>query len=642
MPLSAEQIASMDKITGLASAPTKAAPAANDTSAIDAAIAASSGKKVVTPDQESGAKFGATFKAKATDSPVVGALKTVGNIPSSAIHFAKNVFDFFNPMSTVGKAKDLGAGLADYADATDQPDVSVADVAKEFPHEAYKATVPAFLQSLIAGDTVEARRAIENDPVGQILPVLMIARQAAEKAGKVAEFDKGISIVAKPVTATGEAVVGAGKALAKQAVGRMTGAGANSIDVAAKAAAESPEAFDNFRKAMRGEIQPEEIVKSAQDAVQTIADNRRSAYSADLEKLGGADPKVTGAIDRHITSAKQVVDNMPEADLTARGGIPSLLENAKANIVQGLKGEGFADASKAVENVDATKFSNIDEFSTAVHDAVSAGTGKSLDISPVNSELTKQMKAFNIKIDENGDLDFSRSSIANNGTARADVQQVYKTVKDWGSQAGDRTPLGIDTLKKQLSDTYTESSQARAFVAAVKNKVTGILNEQVPGYSDMTKAYAQASQLLDDIKSATGAGGSAKIDTVFTKLTTALKSDKQLRTEILGEIESKGDQPFLMEKIAGLNLKDWFPKGLIGGGLDVGAGISALAGMFNPQIIPALLMTSPRVMGEFVSALGWTGAKKAAAMKALNTIAPHVPSLAPAATAEQNTKKKKP
>jgi|ERR1035437_6018006 hypothetical protein len=156
-------------------------------------------------------------------------------------------------------------------------------------------------------------------------------------------------------------------------------------------------------------------------------------------------------------------------------------------------------------------------------------------------------------------LDFSRSSIANNGSARADIQGVYDTVKDWGTQKGDRTPVGLDTLKKQLGDFYSPSGSARAFVQTIKSKVMNILNDQVPGYQDMTQKYSQATQLLDDIKSATGVGGKAKVDTVFTKLTTAMKGDKELRLEIMNEMQSKGAQPDLMSKIAGINMQSLIP-----------------------------------------------------------------------------------
>lgn len=314
--------------------------------------------------------------------------------------------------------------------------------------------------------------------------------------------------------ATSKAIEGTGK-LGSQVLGAATGAGASSVKAGYDAAKEGSSAFTD---AMRGKVNPDEVVKDVQDAVQNIANNRRSQYLNDL---------------------------------------------------------GNVASQKA-----------------------------SLDISPIMDSLQTQLKNFGVKVNDTGDLDFSRSSIANNGSARSDIQGVYDTLKDWGTQKGDRTAVGLDTLKKQLGDFYSNSSSARAFVQGVKGKVGDILKTQVPGYEDMTKNYSRASNLLDDIKSATGAGGNSKSDTVFTKLTTAMKGDKDMRLEVLKEMTQAADKPDLEAKIAGMNMKSLIPKGLVGKMSDVGAAFSALSGVLRPELIPAILTTSPRVVGEFVNGLG--------------------------------------
>ena len=132
--------------------------------------------------------------------------------------------------------------------------------------------------------------------------------------------------------------------VAAQGFGATTGAGAASV----KSAFNGSQAFLD---AMRGKVTPEQVVQTAQDAVQNIAESRRQAYLGDLAKLG---------------------------------------ENTK-----------------------------------------------SIDITPITQTLQEKLQAFGIKAGPKGTLDFSRSSIANNGTARADVQGVYNTLKTWGTQPGD-------------------------------------------------------------------------------------------------------------------------------------------------------------------------------------------------------------
>lgn len=465
------------------------------------------------------------------DSPVVAGAKTVANIPASAVRFGAGAVQAINPIHTAKNLADYFSGFGELSKNLGSSSDAALAVVKEVPHTLYEAFVPQFVRSLVHGDTQTAEKAIVEDPVGQIAPLLMYGRAIAEKAGATAQFDAAVSKAASPVTKAGTAAKQAAGNVAAQTLGVSTGTGASSVKAAFSGS-------DAFVQAMRGHINPDEVVQTAQDAVSTIANNRRTSYLADLQKIGG--------------------------------------------------------------------------------------DTKSIDISPIHNELQSQLKSFNITVKPDGTLDFSRSAIANNGSARADVQGVYSTLKDWGTQKGDRTAIGLDTLKKQLGDFYSESGSARAFVQAVKSKVTSTLQDNVPGYRDMTTKYQTASSLLDDIKSATGAGSKAKVDTVFTKMTTAMKADKDLRLEVMQHMQAAGEQPHLMDKIAGINMQSWVPRGLVGKGADVMAAYSFLAHSFNPQYIPVLLMTSPRVVGEFVRAMGVGADKAGKVIDALNTVAPAI------------------
>lgn len=481
-----------------------------------------------TADKASADKFNPTFPSSSDEGVIGGTSKVVGNIPSSSVHFLKGVANFFNPVNTVKNTIEAGKS----AFAAGKEGVSGGAIIKEIPHEAYKQVVPTFLQNIFSGDLEEARRTIENDPVGQIAPLILMARATAENLGKGAEFDAGMSKLASPITKVASKVTEGAGNLAAQTLGATTGTGASSVKTAFNAASEGPDSVKSFTDALRGKTNPEDVVQSVQDAVENIKTNRRTSYTEKLAQIG-------------------------------------------------------EDKS-------------------------------SHDITPVNEALDTQLKNFGVKVGKDGELDFSRSSIAKTASARADIQGVYDTVKEWGSKSGDRTGIGLDLLQKQLSDFYSPSGQARAFVQGVLRPVKDILGNEVTGYKDMTSGYSKASQLLDDIKSATGAGSKAKVDTVFTKLTTAMKADKELRLEILKQIESSGEQPNLMEKIAGTNMQSFIPKGLVGKGADIGALYAGLRGVFTPQFIPLLLSTSPRIVGEFVRALGIGAEKTKAVLSAIN------------------------
>jgi hypothetical protein len=519
-----------------------------DTSPISTAI--------TTPSDQIGNPL---FPAKSDEGVLTTATKTIGNIPSSAVGFAKNLFDFFNPLNTLEKVSQIPSEAKKLTEEAGGIIPAAKAFTKELPKATYETLVPSFMKNLFSGKIDEARKDVENDPVGQIAPLIMLGRGMAEKMGKVVEFDNAISTVAKPITKPiGILKKGVGEATS-QALGVSTGAGASSIKEVFGAAKEGNKALTDLTKAMRGEIRPEDIIQNAQDIVQTIKDNRRTSYISDLKKIG--------------------------EDKTTH------------------------------------------------------------DISPVITELNKQLNNFGLTDElgvvkeKNGILDFSRSSVAKTASARTDIQGVYETIKDWGTKAGDRTGIGLDLLKKQLDDFYSPSSQARSFVQAVKNKVSGILNKEVSGYKEMVSKYGETSNLLDEIKSATGVGTKAKSDTIFTKITTAMKRDNQFRLDVLKEMEMVDKT--LMNKIAGANLSSWMPQGLVGRFADFGAVVSALYGVVNPRYIPMMLMTSPRIVGEFLRTSGMATNKISTIINYLNKIKNvGVPSSL-GATVQENQKRKK-
>jgi len=505
-----------------------------------------------TPQQDTTQKNVATFPATGNETPLGVAAKTVGNIPSSAVNFGKNVIQSINPIHTAETITQIPAVWNDLVKEKGGVLPALESALKEVPGTTYKTLIPQFIQHIVKGDFKQAAATIENDPVGQIAPLLFMARGAATAAGKGAEFDSTISTIAKPITAPIKSVGGGTAKLGTQILGAGTGAGASSVQEAVSAGKAGGTTLDTFTQAMRGKLTPEEIMKSAQDVVQSIKEERSKSYTADLQKIGA---------------------------------------NATSH-----------------------------------------------DISPILSELNKQLDNFGITKNADGSLDFSRSAIAKTATARNDVQGVYDTLKDWGTKAGDRTGIGLDTLKRQLGDFYSDSSQARAFVQAIKGKVTGILNKEIPGYQKMTSAYQKASNLLDEIKSATGIGTNARPDTVFTKLTTAMKGDKDFRLEVLREMEKT--DPSLMDKIAGSNLSSWVPRGLVGRGADVLSALQILTHGINPSMISVFLGTSPRIVGEFMRATGMASSKISQITGALKKLGAPIPMLSPGTIPQENLPQK--
>jgi hypothetical protein len=146
--------------------------------------------------------------------PVGAAARTIENIPASTINFGKSLVDFFNPINTSKTIAQIpSAALALQNESQGLPEVATpsgiaqttpasAIYAPDIGNAAYEATVPSFMRNLFSGNTEAAQKDIENDPVGQIAPLILLARGVSEKAGLVEQFDRGVSKVASPVTKT--------------------------------------------------------------------------------------------------------------------------------------------------------------------------------------------------------------------------------------------------------------------------------------------------------------------------------------------------------------------------------------------------------------------------------------------------------
>lgn len=254
---------------------------------------------------------------------------------------------------------------------------------------------------------------------------------------------------------------------------------------------------------------------------------------------------------------------------------------------------------KASDALDVIKNNRQAEYRKQLEQIKGLDVGKDLDV--LKKKALDNIKSYGVKVTENG-LDFGRSKIADKSEANR-LKEVLDTVMDWGSQEGDNTVTGLDTLKQRLDDFYSDSSQVRSYVATLRKDVADSIKKAVPEYATMTKGYQEATQLIKDIQSGLSLKGEkTNPDTAIRKLSSILRENNEKRKALLEALEQasgtniKGD-------IAGAQLNQLAPRGwgskIVGG---VGT-VGALA--VNPvALIPGLAAASPRVVGEFVNLLG--------------------------------------
>ena len=186
---------------------------------------------------------------------------------------------------------------------------------------------------------------------------------------------------------------------------------------------------------------------------------------------------------------------------------------------------------------------------------------------------------------------------------------------NWGTQPGDATVIVLDILKRKLDDFYSPSRQANAFIQPIKQSVRNIL-EQVPEYKNMTREYAQMSEVINELERGLSLGTRAATDTTLKKLTSVLRDNNEFRKVMVEQLQ-KYSGADLKGQIAGAALNPIAPRGLmrtvVGGGI---LGASSL--MLSPGFLASLPLASPRVIGELVRVLGLTNKQSQELLRMFN------------------------
>ncbi len=229
------------------------------------------------------------------------------------------------------------------------------------------------------------------------------------------------------------------------------------------------------------------------------------------------------------------------------------------------------------------------------------GPSSVIDFTNVATTLNDEIQNyFRVR---NGVIDWDRPKV--NPSAAKDIREIYDYVEKWGSKSGDLSPVGMDELKRYLDDFYSESSQARAFVAKMRKSVHNSISSQVPEYAEMTKAYAEATDLIKDIESnlmlrKQGMSGRITADSTLRRLSSAMRESFEMRRDLLQALSNQGGVD-LGGQVAGYLMHEGIPRGLFG---KLAGSSMAYFAYLHPKFWPIIAASSPRVVGEFLSVYG--------------------------------------
>ena len=229
-----------------------------------------------------------------------------------------------------------------------------------------------------------------------------------------------------------------------------------------------------------------------------------------------------------------------------------------------------------------------------------------LDISPINNKVTEMLSKFKVKTVA-GELDFSQSALRFNTQAQKEMREIVNTMKTYGTKSGDRTPLGVDLLKQSIDDIFTESSRVKAFTASIRGETRKVLSK-VKGYDKIQKDYEEKTRFIKEVRNTFGLKDTTTIDSKLKRLLSSLSQQKGFRDEIIQQLDDESGS-FITAQIAGQQLKELLPSGILRVFGPTGAGIATLFAGKLIGILPmlqALAIMSPKSVGFFLRGLGAT------------------------------------
>lgn len=230
-----------------------------------------------------------------------------------------------------------------------------------------------------------------------------------------------------------------------------------------------------------------------------------------------------------------------------------------------------------------------------------------LDFAPVNDAITKTSDIGAFK------------GVSTIPGAQKVREKISELVNQWQSldPAEYHTPEGMDALKQavwnlrydgELSSVAGPGKPGAKILDAVGNAIKGQIVKQAPGYADVMKDYQTASEELKEIEGTLSLNPKARVDTSLRKLQSIMRNNANTnygaRAELGQRLQDAGDGT-LMPGIAGQMMSAKLPRGLSGPEAGIEASMAVMSG--HPHLLPALLASSPRLIGEAAYGAGRLG-----------------------------------
>lgn len=174
-------------------------------------------------------------------------------------------------------------------------------------------------------------------------------------------------------------------------------------------------------------------------------------------------------------------------------------------------------------------------------------------------------------------------------------------------KGGDYNAYAFDIYAQQVDNIWratVDGTRARQFMTRLRRGAREVLREQVPGYVEMTKGYAEASAMLDGLRGFIKPNATQGFlqDAALRRMGSILSDNRPMAQDLFRRLDEISGRP-LFAQLLGSQFRDFLPnlKAHAALGEDV---VTIFGGRFNPLYMLALPAASPRAWGAFLEFTG--------------------------------------
>jgi hypothetical protein len=312
--------------------------------------------------------------------------------------------------------------------------------------------------------------------------------------------------------------------------------------------------------------------------------------------LGGAVPAIAGGAPLLIRGASDLLGKTTgaggEAVRTAATTTSRRFKDAMRNRV--TETEIVSDLKNAVKTVADNR--------RVAYQAQLSGLNPKIQVPklPVGQSMMNEFKNYRINTKSGlHNLDFSGNHKLDGITRKEDRQLIQDAVNKIVLST-DQSPAGMDSLKQLM---YEYADAASPDIAPFFNRLGGTirteLENNVPGYTEMTRDYSKASELLNNVRSELSANATNP-GTTIRKLSYALNQNNDYRKILLESLDAAAGSE-LKDTLAGYSMRQVMPRGLQGTLASTPLAVGAY--LHSPAAAATAVFASPRAVGESLALL---------------------------------------